>query len=136
MREHGVVGQDYKSALQEHLQSHDRPLPDYRLTGTVGPDHRKQFLVEVVVDGEALAQASGPSKKEAEQEAARLALEQPHARRRAPRKLATSKRVVVSRHQSISMMPQAFLSSSGRDGAAPALTMARAGSACGSRGSA
>jgi ribonuclease-3 len=75
VREHGVVGDDYKSALQEYLQSHDRPLPEYRLVGTVGPDHRKQFLVEVVVLGEALAQASGPSKKEAEQEAARLSLE-------------------------------------------------------------
>ena len=75
VREHGVVGDDYKSALQEDLQSHDRPLPEYRLVGTVGPDHRKQFLVEVVVLGEALAQASGPSKKEAEQEAARLALD-------------------------------------------------------------
>jgi ribonuclease-3 len=75
VREHGIVGDDYKSALQEDLQSHDRPLPEYRLVGTVGPDHRKQFLVEVVVLGEAIAQASGPSKKEAEQEAARLALD-------------------------------------------------------------
>jgi ribonuclease-3 len=75
VREHGVVADDYKSALQEELQSNDRPLPEYRLVGTVGPDHRKQFLVEVVVVGEALAQASGPSKKEAEQEAARLALD-------------------------------------------------------------
>jgi ribonuclease-3 len=75
VREHGVVGDDYKSALQENLQSNDRPLPEYRLVGTVGPDHRKQFLVEVVVLGEAIAQASGPSKKEAEQEAARLALD-------------------------------------------------------------
>jgi ribonuclease-3 len=75
VREHGVVGDDYKSALQEDLQSNDRPLPEYRLVGTVGPDHRKQFLVEVVVLGEPLAQASGPTKKEAEQEAARLALD-------------------------------------------------------------
>jgi ribonuclease III len=75
VRAHGVVGQDYKSALQEHLQMHDRSLPDYRLTGTTGPDHRKQFLVELVVDGEPLANATGASKKEAEQEAARLALD-------------------------------------------------------------
>ena len=75
VRAHGVAGHDYKSALQEHLQSHDRPLPDYRLTGTIGPDHRKQFLVELVVEGQAVAQASGASKKEAEQEAARLALD-------------------------------------------------------------
>ena len=48
-----------------------RPLPEYRLAGTVGPDHRKLFQVEVVVRDEALAEAIGPSKKEAEQEAAR-----------------------------------------------------------------
>ena len=68
-------GQDYKSALQEYLQSQDQGLPEYRLTGTVGPDHRKQFQVEVVARGEALAEGTGASKKEAEQEAARLALE-------------------------------------------------------------
>jgi len=72
----GLAGQqDFKSALQEHLQATDRPLPEYRLTGTMGPDHRKQFQVAVVVGGERLAEAIGPSKKEAEQEAARLALE-------------------------------------------------------------
>jgi ribonuclease III len=75
VREQGVIGDDYKSALQEDLQSRDRPLPEYRLVGTLGPDHRKQFQVEVVVQGESIAQASGPSKKEAEQEAARLALD-------------------------------------------------------------
>ena len=65
--------QDYKSALQEFVQAHDRPLPEYRLVGTAGPDHRKQFDVEVAVGGEAIARASGSSKKEAEQEAARVA---------------------------------------------------------------
>ncbi len=71
----GVGGQDYKSALQELLQSRDLPLPDYRLVGSVGPDHRKQFEIEVSVRGESLATATGASKKEAEQEAARAALE-------------------------------------------------------------
>src|SRR5262249_33913462 len=75
VRTRGDIGQDHKSALQEYLQSHDEPLPEYRLAGTVGPDHNKQFQVEVVVRGEALAMASGPSKKDAEQEAAKLALE-------------------------------------------------------------
>ena len=75
VRRHGVGGEDYKSALQELLQSRDASLPEYRLVGTIGPDHRKVFEVEVAVRGEALAQASGASKKEAEQEAARLALE-------------------------------------------------------------
>jgi ribonuclease-3 len=74
VRTHGLVGHDHKSALQEHLQSLDRPLPEYRVAATAGPDHRKQFRVEVVVNGEVLAEGAGPSKKEAEQEGARLAL--------------------------------------------------------------
>jgi ribonuclease III len=74
IRRDGVAGQDYKSALQELLQSRDLGLPDYRLAGTLGPDHRKQFHVEVAVRGEVVAEAIGSSKKEAEQEAARAAL--------------------------------------------------------------
>jgi ribonuclease-3 len=74
LREHGPGGYDPKSALQEYLQSRDRPLPEYRIAGEAGPDHRKQFHVSLIVDGQSLADASGPSKKEAEQEAARLAL--------------------------------------------------------------
>jgi ribonuclease-3 len=73
-RRHGVSGQDYKSGLQELVQARSQPLPEYRLVGTFGPDHEKRFEVEVLVGGESLARASGPSKKEAEQEAARLAL--------------------------------------------------------------
>jgi ribonuclease-3 len=65
----------HKSALQELVQSQNAPLPEYRLVGTLGPDHRKLFQVEVVLSGEAVAEATGTSKKEAEQEAARLALE-------------------------------------------------------------
>jgi len=74
-RHAGAGGQDYKSALQELVQSHSAALPEYRLVGALGPDHRKLFQVEVVLNGEAVAEATGTSKKEAEQEAARLALE-------------------------------------------------------------
>ncbi len=70
-----VVGQDYKSALQERLQAIGRPLPEYRVAAESGPDHRKVFNIDVVVGGEILANATGKAKKEAEQEAARLALE-------------------------------------------------------------
>ena len=70
-----IVGQDYKSALQERLQALGRPLPEYRLAGQAGPDHRKVFSVEVVVNGDVLGAASGKAKKEAEQEAARIALD-------------------------------------------------------------
>jgi len=75
VHQHGVSGDDYKSALQELLQARDLGLPEYRLAGTLGPDHRKQFQVEVAVQGEVVAEAIGSSKKEAEQEAARAALE-------------------------------------------------------------
>ena len=75
VRRDGVSGQDYKSALQELLQARDLPLPDYRLVGTQGPDHRKLFEIEVGVRGEPLATAIGASKKEAEQDAAKAALE-------------------------------------------------------------
>jgi ribonuclease-3 len=68
------VGQDFKSALQERLQALGHPLPEYRLSGAAGPDHRKVFSVDVVVNGEVLGSAMGKAKKEAEQEAARLAL--------------------------------------------------------------
>jgi ribonuclease-3 len=74
-RRGGGAGQDFKSALQELLQARDRSLPEYRLIGALGPDHRKLFEIEVIVDGERLAAGSGASKKEAEQDAARLALE-------------------------------------------------------------
>jgi ribonuclease-3 len=69
------MGQDHKSALQEYMQSQNGPLPQYRLAGTLGPDHRKLFQIEVSVRGEVVASGSGASKKEAEQEAARQALE-------------------------------------------------------------
>jgi ribonuclease-3 len=71
-----VVGMDYKSALQERLQASGRALPEYRVASASGPDHRKLFTIEVVVDGEILGTATGRAKKEAEQEAARLALQQ------------------------------------------------------------
>jgi len=74
VRRSGIGGQDYKSTLQELLQARDMPLPEYRLIAAAGPDHQKQFEVEVAVKGDPLARAVGPSKKEAEQEAARLAL--------------------------------------------------------------
>jgi ribonuclease-3 len=72
---HAAFTEDYKSALQEWLQSHDRGLPVYRLAAEIGPAHRRLFDVEVLVDGEPVARADGKSKKEAAQAAAKLALE-------------------------------------------------------------
>ncbi len=70
-----VVGQDYKSALQECVQALGRSLPEYRVAAESGPDHRKVFTVEVIVEGETLGSATGKAKKAAEQEAAKLALD-------------------------------------------------------------
>jgi len=77
---------DFKSALQERLQAMGSPLPEYRVAGESGPDHRKIFSVDVVVSGQVLGSASGKAKKEAEQEAARIALAGLTARDAAPGK--------------------------------------------------
>jgi ribonuclease III len=68
-------GRDHKSRLQEALQALGRPLPVYRIAGEIGPDHRKMFHVEVVVGSESIAQGVGRTKKDAEQEAAKAALQ-------------------------------------------------------------
>jgi ribonuclease-3 len=74
-RGEGIADSDRKSALQEFLQGRGRPPAEYRLTGESGPDHQKLFLIEVWVDGERMAKGEGATKKEAEQRAARSALE-------------------------------------------------------------
>jgi ribonuclease-3 len=69
------AGVDYKSRLQELIQSKFQQPPSYRLVGETGPDHNKRFTVEVTVNNEVLGCGSGRSKKLAETEAARAALE-------------------------------------------------------------
>jgi len=69
-----IVGEDYKSALQERVQALGRALPEYCVASESGPDHRKLFTVEVRVGGETLGSAMGNAKKVAEQDAARQAL--------------------------------------------------------------
>ena len=66
---------DYKSGLQEYLQSARKPPAEYQVVGETGPEHQKMFTVEVVAGEEAVARGQGTSKKAAEQEAARLVLE-------------------------------------------------------------
>jgi ribonuclease-3 len=70
-----TIARDYKSALQERVQAAGHPVPEYRVAGEVGPDHRKVFSVDVLVGGDVLGSATGRTKKEAEQEAAREAIE-------------------------------------------------------------
>jgi len=74
-REPNSAHRDFKSALQERVQSNGGPLPEYVVVSESGPDHHKTFQVEVRVSGEPLADAAGRSKKEAEQEAAKRALQ-------------------------------------------------------------
>ena len=66
---------DYKSLLQEMFQAHRQVTPSYNIIESSGPDHMKMFIAEVLVEGSVIAQGSGPSKKKAESEAARIALE-------------------------------------------------------------
>jgi ribonuclease-3 len=66
---------DYKSQLQELLQAKTQQTPVYNLIETQGPDHSKKFTVEVRLGNDVLANGIGRSKKKAETEAARIALE-------------------------------------------------------------
>ena len=67
---------NYKSHLQEYVQSTFRTHPVYRIRSEMGPDHSKQFMVEVMVGRRTLGEGKGRNKKEAEQAAARNALEE------------------------------------------------------------
>ncbi len=66
---------DYKSQLQEIAQAKHRAAPLYRTIKAVGPDHAKEFTVEVIVGGSVIGRGHGKSKRQAEKEAARAALE-------------------------------------------------------------
>jgi len=66
---------DYKSRLQEIMQSRQQLTPVYRLVEAVGPDHNRRFTVEVMVGDTMLGRGLGKSKKLAEMAAARSALE-------------------------------------------------------------
>lgn len=66
---------DYKTSLQELTQAHYGTTPEYQLIAEHGPDHKKEFEVAVIIDGKRYASACGKSKKQAQQEAAQIALE-------------------------------------------------------------
>ncbi len=70
-----IADSDRKSALQELLQGRGQPPAEYRVVGESGPDHQKKFRIEVWVAGVCMASGEGSTKKEAEQRAARTALE-------------------------------------------------------------
>lgn len=66
---------DFKTTLQELTQAEFGVTPDYRLVGTSGPDHKKEFEISVFIQDKEYAKAKGKSKKVAQQEAAFIALE-------------------------------------------------------------
>ena len=65
---------DYKTALQELVQQKKNQVLAYSLIGESGPDHDKQFAVEVSLNGKPVGQGTGTSKKRAEQMAAQAAI--------------------------------------------------------------
>jgi ribonuclease-3 len=66
---------DYKSRLQEWCQARALPLPEYRVVGEHGPEHRKQFAVECLISGVVTGRGEGPRIQLAQHAAAREALE-------------------------------------------------------------
>lgn len=66
---------DYKSSLQELVQAKGADSPIYVVKGESGPDHEKSFNVAVVVDGTEMGSGTGRSKQQAQQHAAKAALE-------------------------------------------------------------
>lgn len=78
----GLDESDHKSRLQELLQKKHKAPPQYELSDSTGPDHDKTFTVAVVMHNKTLGTGEGKSKKEAEQAAARDALERLAAQER------------------------------------------------------
>lgn len=70
-----TLSQDFKTALQELTQSTHGVTPDYQLVNAYGPDHNKEFEIAIILDNKSIASAKGKSKKEAQQRAAKKALE-------------------------------------------------------------
>ena len=66
---------DFKSRLQHYCQAEKKPLPVFEVVRSEGPDHRKQFEVEVLLEARPMGRGTGFTKKEAEQNAARAAIE-------------------------------------------------------------
>jgi ribonuclease-3 len=66
---------DYKTEVQELCQDRLKQLPEYRIAAETGPDHLKQFTIELIIKGEVYGRGIGKNKKEAEQRAAKEALD-------------------------------------------------------------
>jgi ribonuclease-3 len=79
---------DYKTLLQEYVQKRMKTYPHYKVVQKTGPDHDRTFWIEVHVGGRSFGAGKGKNKKEAEQDAARLAYEGMHAAEKLPRAAA------------------------------------------------
>ena len=66
---------DFKTSLQEITQAHFGETPAYTMVSSSGPDHQKEFTISVTIQGKEYARATGKSKKIAQQEAAKLAMQ-------------------------------------------------------------
>ena len=75
IKTHQRAFKDYKTTLQEIIQKNPEEQLDYVLTGESGPDHDKRFEVEIHLNSNVMGRGVGRSKKQAEQEAAKEALE-------------------------------------------------------------
>ena len=74
----GQYGKDYKTLFQEYVQQDGEQDITYELCREEGPDHDKTFYMQVVVNGKALGEGKGKTKKDAEQHAAQEALKRLH----------------------------------------------------------
>ena len=70
------LSKDYKTALQELTQATHGVTPLYEMIGSSGPDHKKEFEIAILLNGELITKGKGKSKKEAQQKAAKLALKE------------------------------------------------------------
>ena len=70
-----VLFSDYKTALQEITQAKFASIPEYKIEGSYGPDHKKEFEVSIWIDGVNYGSANGKSKKLAQQAVAKMAIE-------------------------------------------------------------
>ncbi len=76
----GLPESNYKSLLQTRLQKSGKEVPTYEVMGESGPEHEKIFTVAAIVNGRECGRGTGRNKKDAEQQAARVAMEHMEAR--------------------------------------------------------
>ena len=69
-----LIDENYKSQLLEYAQANKFPIPVYQIISEEGPHHDKTFIAEVIIGEKVLGEGKGKSKKEAEQNAAQVAL--------------------------------------------------------------